>query len=199
MHSNNAILLLTLVASASAAVDFMAIPHVRRELGLPRATPVNEARDADPSKCASEALSIAQSLPTPPPQLVSDIASNPQTDACKFTVPASLSKEYASYSSELLSWYSGHKDELTSLASDCSVLKSYTSLVNTACSTDGSSGSGPNTAAAAPTGSASASGSDSGSASKTSGGAAKSTNAGAARETGMAFAALAAAGIAAIL
>ncbi|UKZ57020.1 hypothetical protein TrVGV298_010870 [Trichoderma virens] len=182
MHSN-AVLLLTFVASASAAV-----------------------RDADPSKCASEALSIAQSIPTPPPALVSDLAKNPQTDACKFSFPPSLSAEFSSYSSEVLSWYNGHKDELTSLASECSVANSYTSLVNTACSTDGSSGSGsgPNTAAAAPTassGSGSGSGSDSGSdsASKTSGGAAKSTNAGAARETGMAFAALAAAGIAAIL
>ncbi|KAL7910519.1 hypothetical protein GGI35DRAFT_449014 [Trichoderma velutinum] len=195
MHSN-AVLLLTFVASASAAIDFMAIPHVRRELNLPRATPVNEARDSDPSKCASEALSFVKTIPTPPPEIVSEIAKNPQTDPCKFSFPSSLSAEYSSYSSEVVSWLNGHKDELTSLASDCSVLSSYTSLNNVCTAGDSSgsgSGSGPNTASAAPTGS----GADS--ATKTAGDAAKSTNGVAARETGMAIAALAAAGIAAIL
>ncbi|KAL7800318.1 hypothetical protein V8C37DRAFT_364856 [Trichoderma ceciliae] len=209
MRSNTAILL-TFAASASAAVDFMAIPHVRRELNiLPRATAVNDA-----GQCASEALSIVKSMPTPPPQLVSDLAEHPQTDPCHFSIPQSLSAEYSSYEVEISSWFSGHKAELTSLASDCSILSSYTSLVNV-CSTGGGSGSGssgPNTAAAdtstgasAPTGSDSSSpsktsGSDSSdSASKTAGSASKSTNAAVAHETGMAFAALAAAGIAAIL
>ncbi|KAF3057695.1 hypothetical protein CFAM422_012209 [Trichoderma lentiforme] len=194
MHSN-AVLLLTFVASASAAIDFMAIPHVRRELNLPRATPINEIRDSDPSKCASEALSFVKTIPTPPPAIVSDLTKNPQTDPCKVSFPSSLSAEYSSYSSEVVSWLNGHKDELTSLASDCSVLSSYTSLVNV-CTADGGSsgsGSGPNTASAAPTESGA------GSASKTAGGAAQSTNGVAARETGMAIAALAAAGIAAIL
>ncbi|KAK4066240.1 uncharacterized protein Triagg1_8072 [Trichoderma aggressivum f. europaeum] len=193
MHSN-AVLLLTFVASASAAIDFMAIPHVRRELNLPRATPINEIRDTDPNKCVSEALSFVKTIPTPPPEIVSDLSKNPQTDPCKVSFPSSLSAEYSSYSSEVVSWLEGHKDELTSLASDCSVLSSYTSLVNV-CSAGGSSGSGsgPNTASAAPT----ESGADS--ASKTAGDAPKSTNGVAARETGMAIAALAAAGIAAIL
>ncbi|KAM6478329.1 hypothetical protein HDV62DRAFT_400805 [Trichoderma sp. SZMC 28011] len=194
MHSN-AVLLLTFVASASAAIDFMAIPHVRRELNLPRATPINEIRDSDPSKCASEALSFVKTIPTPPPAIVSDLSKNPQTDPCKVSFPSSLSAEYSSYSSEVVSWLEGHKDELTSLASDCSVLSSYTSIANvcTAGGDSSGSGSGPNTASAAPTESGA------GSASKTAGGAAQSTNGVAARETGMALAALAAAGIAAIL
>ncbi|KAL7941497.1 hypothetical protein V8C42DRAFT_334736 [Trichoderma barbatum] len=188
MHSSTA-LLLTFIASASAAVDYMAIPHVRRELNLlPRATPINEVRaDDDPSKCASAALSFVQAMPTPPPDLLSDIATNTQTDACKFTFPSSLSAKYSSYSSEVLSWYDDHKDELTSLASECSMLQSYTDIVDVCTDGDSSGSSGPNTANAAPTGS------------KTAGSDAKSTNAGAARETGIAIAAFAAAGIAAIL
>ncbi|TFB01414.1 hypothetical protein CCMA1212_007026 [Trichoderma ghanense] len=193
MSSNKALLLLSLAASASAAINYMAIPQVRDLLPAP--TPVvahNLARDAaDDAQCASSALDLLQSLPTPPPKLLSDLsksAQQQQTDPCKFSFPASLSDDASSYSSEVLSWYSGHKAELTSLAKECSAAQTYTDLVNV-CTDDDSSGSG--SAAPKTTGA---------SASKTAGaGAATSTNVGAARETGMAFAALAAAGIAAIL
>ncbi|KAL7811366.1 hypothetical protein V8C26DRAFT_408884 [Trichoderma gracile] len=191
--SNKALLLLTLAASASAAINYMAIPQVRDLLPAP--TPVahnlNLARDAtDDAECASSALDLLQSLPTPPPDLLSDLsksAQQQQTDPCKISFPASLSDDVSSYSSKVLSWYSGHEAELTSLAKQCTAAQSYTGLVNV-CTDDDSSGSG------------SAASKTAGAASKTAGaGAATSTNVGAAHETGMAFAALAAAGIAAIL
>ncbi|KAL6856770.1 hypothetical protein J3F83DRAFT_718071 [Trichoderma novae-zelandiae] len=196
MYSNKALLLLTLATSASAAVNYMAIPQIR-DL-LPKPTPVannNLARDAnDDAKCASQALDLLQSIPTPPPAVLSDFAKHPQqTDPCKFSIPASLSDDYSSYSSEVLSWFTGHEAELTSLAAQCSAAQSYTNLVNVC--TDGvSSGS----AASKPTGSNTA-GSNTAGSTTVGAGAATSTNVGAAHETGMAFAALAAAGIAAIL
>ncbi|KAL6883159.1 hypothetical protein HDV57DRAFT_477633 [Trichoderma longibrachiatum] len=203
MSSNRALLLLTLAASASAAIDYMAIPQVRDLLPAP--TPIsrinNLARDAsNDAECASSALDLLQSIPTPPPALLSDLSKSvesQQTDPCKMSFPASLSADVSSYSSEVLSWYSGHEAELTSLAKECTAAQSYTGLVNV-CTKDGSSGSG-SSGASETTASAPSSGT-AGAATKTAGAStATSTNAGAARETGMAFAALAAAGIAALL
>ncbi|OTA01123.1 SSCRP protein [Trichoderma parareesei] len=183
MSSNKALLLLTLTASASAAINYMAIPQVRDLLPAP--TPVAHNLKPRPRRRRRR-----RSLPTPPPALLSDLsksAQQEQTDPCKLSFPASLSDDVSSYSSKVLSWYSGHEAELTSLAKQCSAAQSYTGLVNV-CTDDDSSGSG---SAASKTADATT---------KTAGaGAATSTNVGAAHETGMAFAALAAAGIAAIL
>lgn len=187
MRSVSAIAILSLAASASAAINVRAL--------LPRATSTS---DDDLSKCASEALSIVSSLPTPPPAIVSDLTEHPQTNPCKISVASSLSADYSSYEDKVLSWFSSHKDELTSLASECSALASYTSLVPV-CSNSllaAAGASGATTTGAAPTGS---------SASKPSSGfksgAPKSgtSTAGGARETGMGLAVLAAAGLAAVL
>jgi hypothetical protein len=179
----SAIAILSLAASASAALDVRAL--------LPRATGIS---NSDASKCASEALSIVSSLPTPPPAIVSDLTEHPQTDPCKLSVASSLSADYSSYEAKVLSWFSSHKDELTSLASDCSALASYTSLVpvcsNSLLAAAGATGTATS-GVAAPTGSG---------ASKSSG-VPKSgiSTAGGARETGMGLAVLAAAGLAAVL
>lgn len=180
----SAIAILSLAASASAAINVHAL--------LPRAT--GTLSDSDASKCASEALSIVSSLPTPPPAIVSDLTEHPQTDPCKLSVASSLSADYSSYEAKVLSWFSSHKDELTSLASDCSALASYTSLVpvcsNSLLAAAGASGA-TTSGAAAPTGSG---------ASKSSGAPKSGTStAGGARETGMGLAVLAAAGLAAVL
>ncbi|KAL7919448.1 hypothetical protein ACQKWADRAFT_301451 [Trichoderma austrokoningii] len=186
----SAIALLSLAASASAALNVHAL--------LPRATAAS-ASDADASKCASEALSIISSLPTPPPAIVSDLTEHPQTDPCKISVASSLSADYSSYEAKVLSWFSSHKDELTSLASDCSALASYTSLVPVcsnsllaaAGATDAATDATKTSGVAAPTGSG---------ASKTSGVPKSSSSiAAGARETGMGLAVLAAAGLAAVL
>jgi hypothetical protein len=193
MHANAALLLSFVAsASASAAVNYMAI--------LPRATPSSAA---DASQCASDALSIVSSMPTPPPALVSDLTEHPQTDPCHFSLPQSISAEYSSYSVEVLSWLSGHKDELTSLAAECSVLSSYTSLVNVCTSGHAAGGSSDVKTTAAQTTAAGATqtGSGSGNFSKTATGPPKTTssNAAGALETGISFAVLAAAGLAALL
>lgn len=184
MRSNSAIAILSLVASASAALDVRAI--------LPRATATS---GGDLSKCATEALSIVSSLPTPPPAIVSDLTEHPQTDPCKISIASSLSADYSSYEAKVLSWFSSHQDELTSLASECSALSSYTSLVpvcsNSLLNAAGATTGAAKTTGAAPTGS---------NASKSSGAPKSGTSTGAgARETGMGLAVLAAAGLAAVL
>lgn len=186
----SAIAILSLAASASAAINVRAL--------LPRAT-ASASSDADASKCASEALSIVSSLPTPPPAIVSDLTEHPQTDPCKISVASSLSADYSSYEAKVLSWFSSHKDELTSLASDCSALASYTSLVPVCSNSlaDAAGATGPATTGAAPTGS---SASKAPKASGSSGAPKSGTSTGAgARETGMGLAVLAAAGLAAVL
>ncbi|GFP57612.1 hypothetical protein ACSS6W_010042 [Trichoderma asperelloides] len=183
------IAILSLVASASAALDVRAL--------LPRATSTSSD---DAGKCASEALSIVSSLPTPPPAIVSDLTEHPQTDPCKISIASSLSADYSSYEAKVLSWFSSHKDELTSLASDCSALASYTSLVpvcsNSLFSAAGATGAAATTGGAATTGAA-----HTGSSSSKATGAPKSgtSTAGGARETGMGLAVLAAAGLVAVL
>jgi hypothetical protein len=185
------IAILSLAASASAALNVHAL--------LPRAT---SASSDDASKCASEALSIVSSLPTPPPAIVSDLTEHPQTDPCKISIASSLSADYSSYEAKVLSWFSSHKDELTSLASDCSALASYTSLVpvcsNSLFAAAGATGAPTTIATATTTGASVPKSSHAGNATT---GALKSgtSTAGGARETGMGFAVLAAAGLAAIL
>lgn len=128
---------------------------------------------------------------------MSDLTEHPQTNPCKISIASSLSADYSSYEAKVLSWFSSHQDELTSLASDCSALASYTSLVPVcsnslldAAGATGATGAGATTGAA-PTGS---------SASKATGAAKSGTStAGGARETGMGLAVLAAAGLAAVL
>lgn len=192
----SAIAILSLAASASAALNVHAL--------LPRATPTSSS-DTDLGKCASEALSIVSSLPTPPPAIVSDLTEHPQTNPCKISIASSLSADYSSYEAKVLSWFSSHKDELTSLASDCSVLSSYTSLVPVCSNSllDAAGATDTATTGAAPTGSSASksSGAAKSSGASNSSGAPKSgtSTAGGARETGMGLAVLAAAGLAAVL
>ncbi|KLO98284.1 Uncharacterized protein Y057_13426 [Fusarium fujikuroi] len=51
------------------------------------------------------------------------------TDPCSFSTPASLSKDYASYSSQILSWYSKNEDEIKSALSECPELSQYATAV----------------------------------------------------------------------
>lgn len=133
MHSN-IILLLSLATSAAADIDIM--PHIRRDLGiiLPRQTSTS-------GECVAAILEFTASAPTPPPELLRETLKNPQTDPCKINVPESLSDEYASYTKKLKSWYSGYQDEMSSLASKCPAVASYSADVPV-CSSGGSGGSG---------------------------------------------------------
>lgn len=131
------ILLSTLLASAASA-NFMAHPNMKREIeARATATPTGVLSD----KCQSAILDVYSDVPTPPAEIVSDLLDHPQTDPCHFSTPASLSKEYASYSSEVVSWYDHNKDALSSALSECPALSSYATGID-ACETGSGSGSG---------------------------------------------------------
>ena len=157
------VLVSALAASVSATVDFHAAVAARE---APAALAPRQTVDAE---CQSAVLSAGSSIPTPPPEVVSAIGNNKQTDPCSFSTPASLSKEFASYSSQLESWASKNKDILTK----CSALADLNTISVTSCDKKG------------------------GASTKATGAGASSTN-GVARETGMTVAAMAGAGIAAI-
>ncbi|KAF5632751.1 infection structure specific [Fusarium sp. NRRL 52700] len=119
------IILTSLLATAVSA-NFMAHPLMKRDLLAPRETaPVGGITE----ECQTAILDVYKTLPTPPPAIVSDITENPQTDPCSFSTPASLSKEYASYSSEIVSWYSKNEDEINSALSECPELSQYATAV----------------------------------------------------------------------
>ncbi|POR32372.1 Uncharacterized protein TPAR_07425 [Tolypocladium paradoxum] len=179
------LVLLALAASVSANVNYMAaMPVVRDEHNLlPRQT-------LD-TKCISAALQIASSIPTPPPAIVSELLQNPQTDPCSFSVPASLSKEFASYSSELQSFASKNKD----LLSACTDLSQYNTITDCGKAATKSAATTATTSASR-SGSGSGSGGGSTATGASAGSQSTSTRNAGARETGMAMAAVAAAGFA---
>ncbi|KAK2616321.1 hypothetical protein QQS21_000755 [Conoideocrella luteorostrata] len=124
---------------------------------------------------ADACLSIVQTIPTPPPAVQSALVQNAHTNLCSFSVPSSLSKDWASYTSAQSSWYKANQNELTK----CSMFSQYKTKVPLDCKA----------------GDSATKTSDSG-ASNTSGGAGAAKTNGAAREGGMAAAAVAAAGFA---
>jgi hypothetical protein len=164
MHANSLLLALAAAAAASAQINMKAVAGFRRD--------TLEARQTDSSECASVALSLVNTLPTPPPALESIVESNTkETAVCAVSVPASLGSEYSSYSSELMSWYSGHSSAISALES-CPGVSTIANVIPV-CTQGGS---------AVPTATGA-------------GATAASTSKGAApRETGMAVAAVAAAG-----
>lgn len=206
------IVLVSLLASAvSAQGNFMAHPQMKRDLLAPRATDTVGGLDKE---CQEAIMEVYKTLPTPAPEIVKDLTEHPQSDPCSFSTPASLSKEYASYSSEILGWYSKHEGEIKSALEECPALSKYANAVPI-CSKGGAGAGGDKTGAteatktaddsesetgaaesgaSKPSGSATA-GSDSDAASTpTSSSPAQATN-GAAREGAMIYAAAAVAGI----
>lgn len=184
------ILLSTLLASAASA-SFMAHPNMKREIEA-RATAT--ATGVLSEECQSAILNIYSDVPTPPAEIVSDLLDHPQTDPCHFSTPASLSKEYASYSSEVVSWYDDNKKALSSALSECPALSSYATGID-ACET-GSSGSGSDSKSSSDSGSEAKATGTSGSdkASATGSSSSSSPTGAASRQTGMAVAAIAVAG-----
>ncbi|KAK2688577.1 uncharacterized protein FRV6_06670 [Fusarium oxysporum] len=199
------IILTSLLATAVSA-NFMAHPLMKRDLLAPRATA--PAVGGITGECQTAILDVYKTLPTPPPAIVSDLTKNPQTDPCSFSTPASLSKDYASYSSQILSWYSKNEDEIKSALSECPELSQYATAVPV-CATaalGGKGGSGDATTTAEKPEKTSASGdkttaaaggetsAESEASTPTSSAAAVETN-GAAREGGFIYAAAAVAGV----
>lgn len=134
----------------------------------------------------SACLSVYKTAPTPPPALVSELAKNPVTDPCSFSVPSSLSKDWSAYTSSAASWFKAHSSDLTK----CPGYDQVKSKSPIDCKAGGSGGS----KTTGGSGSAETTGSGTGTAT---GGAASSTKTGgAARETGVVMAFVAAAGMA---
>ncbi|KAL3953973.1 hypothetical protein ACCO45_011929 [Purpureocillium lilacinum] len=157
------VLLSALAASVSATVDFHAAVAACE---APAALAPRQTVDAE---CQSAVLSAGSSIPTPPPRWSPPSATTSRRTPAASRRPPPLSKEFASYSSQLESWASKNKDILTK----CSALADLNTISVTSCDKKG------------------------GASTKATGAGASSTN-GVARETGMAVAAMAAAGIAAI-
>ncbi|KAF4987463.1 hypothetical protein FGRMN_10366 [Fusarium graminum] len=132
------IIVASLLASAVSANSFMAHPLMQRDLLAPRATDepaIPSSIDDISDECQDAILDVYKTLPTPPPAVVSDLMENPQTDPCDFTVPSSLSKDYDSYSSKIVSWFGEYKDEIFSAIEECPELAQYATAVPV-CSTD---------------------------------------------------------------
>lgn len=181
------ILLSTLLASAASA-NFMAHPNMKREIEA-RATATATGILSD--QCQSAILDVYSDVPTPPAEIVSDLLDHPQTDPCHFSTPASLSKEYASYSSEVVSWYDKNKGALSSALSECPALSSYATGID-ACETGSGSGSKSSSDSGSEAKATGTSGSDKASATGSS--SSSSPTGAASRQTGMAVAAMAVAG-----
>ncbi|KAJ4142022.1 hypothetical protein NW754_014812 [Fusarium falciforme] len=197
------IVLVSLLASAvSAQGNFMAHPQMKRDLLAPRATDSVAGLDKE---CQEAIMEVYKTLPTPAPEIVKDLTEHPQTNPCSFSTPASLSKEYASYSSEVLGWYSKNEAEIKSALEECPALSKYANAVpicSDAAAAGGDKAEATKTAeeteaetgASKPSGSASAESASDAAATPTSSSPAQATN-GAAREGGMIYAAAAVAGI----
>lgn len=124
----NALLTTALLATAASA-NFMAHQEMKREMLQPRQTATEGGVGGISTECQTALLDIYSSLPSPPAEILSDAVQNPQTDPCSFSTPASLSKQYASYSSEVVSWYSENQKEIGSVLSECPVLSQYATMV----------------------------------------------------------------------
>lgn len=66
---------------------------------------------------AETCLSLVQTLPTPPPALLSAIGNQALTEIniCSVSIPSSLDKELSSYTSAASSWIKAHSAELSSV------------------------------------------------------------------------------------
>jgi hypothetical protein len=80
-----------------------------------------EARQTDAAmqECLVPLMSAYQSVPTPPPSIMSYEATNPVTDACSYSVPATLQAEFSSYESAIKTWYAAHSAEINSALAMC--------------------------------------------------------------------------------
>jgi hypothetical protein len=151
--------LTALATVAHASANHIAHPaHVNRDL-VPRQT-IDAGVGA---ACASDLLSIAASIPTPPAALLEGEFAT-ITDPCSYSVPTSIASDYSAYSSELLSWASVNEPKLSSALAKCPELAAPIAEASNSllCSTSPPVLGGGATAPA-PTGSAGGSGSGSGS------------------------------------
>ncbi|KAK1570232.1 infection structure specific protein [Colletotrichum navitas] len=128
-------LVAALTGSATAVFDVRP-DRIRREV-LPRQTDIA----ADP--CLNFLNTVYANAPTPPPKIVSyEMTAPHQTDPCSITVPAELSADYSSYTSEVLSWVDANSASIQSALSVCSTITDLSASVPVCSATSGSTGGG---------------------------------------------------------
>ncbi|KAK8920299.1 hypothetical protein H634G_02529 [Metarhizium anisopliae BRIP 53293] len=132
---------------------------------------------------ATQCLDLLKTIPTPPPDLTKEWMTNPPKDYCSISIPASLSKDWSSYTSSASSWVKAHSSDLAKCPGGGQV------TAKSPLDCKAGSGSGTQATATSGTQATATSGSATGASQPTKTGAAS-------RETGMAFAAVAAAGFA---
>ncbi|KAI3538174.1 infection structure specific protein [Colletotrichum filicis] len=111
--------LIAVLAGSATAVFDVRPDRIRRDV-VPRQTELS----ADP--CLNALGTVYANAPTPPPKILSyEMTAPPQTDPCSITVPAELSAEYSSYTSELLSWVDANSASIASAVSVCSTLSEF--------------------------------------------------------------------------
>ncbi|KAM0276015.1 hypothetical protein ACHAQH_007185 [Verticillium albo-atrum] len=92
---------------------------------LPRQTDTPLLEDS--GECIGALLEVASDAPMPPPEIQDIItdyymsATGVISDACAWQtlVPGSLADDWSSYQSDVLSWYSENKDDLSSALEKC--------------------------------------------------------------------------------
>lgn len=134
MHAK--IALIAAVAGAAAATNIHP-ERVRRDI-LARQT---DLPDYSSDPCMKALATVYASAPTPPPEIVSyEMTAPPQTDPCSITVPAELSAEYSSYTSQILSWVGANSASIESALSQCSTLTDMATEIPVCTSIGGGSG-----------------------------------------------------------
>jgi hypothetical protein len=143
MHTT-AVLVVLAASSVVNAFDALQQPHMKRALVQLQARQTGTIQDGQvqtltnsdlpvlaPS-CTSAISVVYGSLPTPPAALVDAFGQDgvpDGADACSITVPASLSSDFSSYSSQLLGWYSDYSDRVSSVLDECTQLSSLVDML----------------------------------------------------------------------
>ncbi|WYZ45856.1 hypothetical protein EsH8_IX_000081 [Colletotrichum jinshuiense] len=157
-------LIATLAGSAAAIIDVR--PDVVRRDAIPTQTDVA----ADP--CLNALATVYANAPTPPPKVVSyEMTAAPQTNPCSIALPSELSADYASYTSQVLSWVSANSASIASAVSVCSTLTDLTTELALCTATDSADTTESTTAASGSSATKEADGGDSPSATGTAHGA----------------------------
>ncbi|KZL85380.1 infection structure specific protein [Colletotrichum incanum] len=135
MHAKTA-LVAALAGSATAVIDIRP-ERIRRDV-LPRQT-----LDLSADPCLNALGTVYANAPTPPPKIVSYEMTAPlQTDPCSITVPAEISADYSSYTSQVLSWVGANSASIQSALSVCSTLTDLTAEIPVCTATEGAAASG---------------------------------------------------------
>lgn len=163
------LVIVALAASASANIVLPGHLPIRRDLqNLARQTTAAASTATGTSgtlsddACQTAILSFADTLPTPDAALESYEATYTASDSCSYSVPASLSSDFDSYTSALYSWYSASSDAFYSVLSECPQYAGEASAMDVCTSAaagaaTSASGSGTSDASATATGSVSGS------------------------------------------